>query len=117
LGAVAQPLTNVDAPVGASEGQTQAVVAETSFTPAAPWSLDQLLADQYAIDVHLSTEEDGPSIVCGEIGGVRGPDGSLAIGLRKHDELGFTGIAFLAPSLTGDVETTDVTLFVAEDLA
>ena len=115
LGGVVQPLTNLDAPAGDAEGQGGAVVAESSFTTV-PMALDDMLAADHAINAHLSTEEAGTYIACGEIGGVRDATGSLVIGLKEQNDSGFTGIAFLAPNVA-DATQTDISVFIAESLA
>lgn len=113
LGDVIVPLTNLTAAEGEAQGNTNATVAESSFTNV-PMALDAILAEDHAINVHLSDEEIGTYIACGDIGGVVGPDGSLVIGLKDQDESGFSGIAFLAPGADG--VSTDVSVFVAEGL-
>lgn len=124
LGDIVQGLTNLEAPEGNFEGQGGAVVAERSFTTA-PMSLDDMLAKPHSIDVHheLSSGKDGDIFVaCGEIGGVRGADGSLVIGLKEvfnrneNRGSGITGIAVLAPN-EAHPDSTDVSVFIAEDLA
>lgn len=115
--AVVQPLTDVTAPAGRHEGPSQAVVAETSFTPAMPRSLDELLATDHVIHIHRAAAASGTVILCGAIGGARDASGALAIGLQEHNGSGFTGVAYLAPSLTGGADATDVTVFVVQDLA
>ena len=112
LGDVIAPLTNLTAPAGEGLGQEEAVVAETSFTTV-PLTLDAILGADHAVNVHLSTEEVGTYIACGELGGPLNENGNLVVGLREVDGSGFTGIAFLAPSAT-DPASTDVSVFIAE---
>ncbi len=113
LGDVVAPLTDLTAPTGDRVGQrNRATIAETSFTTV-PMTLDALISENYAINAHLSADEIDVYIACGEIGGIIGPDGSLAIGLREQNGSGFTGIAFLSPSADG--ASTGVSLFLAED--
>ena len=88
------------------------MVAETSFTPAMPRSLDALLATDHAIHVHRAAAASGTVIVCGPIGGVHDASGALAIGLQERNGSGFTGVAYLAPSLTGGADATDLTFFL-----
>ena len=112
LGDIVAPLTDLTAPTGEPAGHEQAVRAETSFTTVA-LTLDEILADDHAINVHLSADQIGTYIACGELGGVVDPaTGALVIGLREQNNSGFTGIAYLAPSATG--AGTDVSLFIAE---
>jgi hypothetical protein len=79
-------------------------------------SLDDLLATSHAINAHDSAEKMDAYIVCGEIGGPRRADGSVAIGLREVNGSGYEGIAYLTPN-AGDPTMTDVWVFVAPKLA
>jgi len=111
LGDIVAPLTNLTAPSGRAEGQrNRAIPAESSFTTV-PMTLDQILASDHAINVHLSAAQIGTYIACGEIGGVRDANGALTIGLRELNNSGYTGIAYLAP--TADGTGTNVSVFIA----
>lgn len=111
LGEVVQPLTDLVAPSGAARGQTdKATPGESSFTNV-PMTLDAILAADFAINAHLSAEQIGTYIACGEIGGTREANGALVIGLREMSNSGYTGIAYLAPGADG--ASTDVTVFIA----
>jgi len=115
LGDIVAPLNDLTAPGGEGVGQADpAVAAESSFT-SVPLALDAILADDHAVNVHLSQEAIGTYLACGEVGGVVGEDGSLVIGLREVDGSGFAGIAFLAPGADG--ASTGVSVFIAEGLA
>ena len=115
LGDVVAPLTDLTEPAGQSEGQAKrAMAAESSFTNV-PLTLDAILADDHAINVHLSADQIDTYIACGEIGGVRDANGALTIGLRELNNSGFTGIAFLAPAADG--ASTDVSVFIARPRA
>lgn len=112
LGDVVAPLTDLTEPAGQAEGQAKrAMAAESSFTNV-PLTLDAILADDHAINVHLSADQIGTYIACGEIGGVRDANGALTIGLRELNNSGFTGIAFLAPAADG--ASTDVSVFISQ---
>lgn len=112
LGEVVVPLTDLTAPTGDRVGQrNRATVAETSFT-SVPLALDAILAADHAINAHLSAEEIGTYIACGELGGVIGPDGTLVVGLHPQSGSGFSGIAFLSPGADG--ASTEVSVFIAE---
>ena len=111
LGEIVYPLNDLVAPAGSPVGQSRrASVAETSYT-SVPATLDALLSQNYAINVHLSAEQIGTYIACGEIGGILTPNGALAIGLHEVDNSGFAGIAYLSPGADG--ASTDVSVFVA----
>ena len=55
-GEVIQPLTSLTVPTGDVSGNSDAVVAEAAFT-SIPQSLDELLAEDHALKVHLSKEQ------------------------------------------------------------
>jgi uncharacterized cupredoxin-like copper-binding protein len=115
LGEVVQPLTDLTAGSGERGGQARrAIQGENSFTTV-PMTLDAILGSDHAINVHLSAEEIGTYIACGEIGGRLTPGGSLIIGLRELNDSGYTGIAVLTPSADG--VSTDVSAFIAPTLA
>jgi hypothetical protein len=112
LGEVVVPLTDLTAPEGDRVGQrNRAAQGATSYTNV-PLTLDAILAEDHAINAHLSADQIDVYIACGEIGGVVAPDGSLTIGLGEQSDSGYTGIAYLAPGADG--ASTDVTVFVAE---
>lgn len=111
LGDVVAPLTDLTAPEGDRVGQRRADLAETSFTNV-PLALDAILAEDHAINAHLSSEEIGTYIACGNIGGVINANGALVIGLSEDSNSGYTGIAFLQPAADG--VSTDVSVFIAE---
>ena len=108
-------LTNLTEPEGERLGHADAATTESSFTNV-PVALDRLLAADHVVDVHLSEEEIGTVVACGEIGGTPTENGTLVVGLREQNGSGLTGIAFLFPSVT-DPATTDVSVSIARDLA
>lgn len=114
LGEVVFPLNPVTLAEGIFEGNQDATTVETSVTTV-DVALEELLTEDYAINAHLSEDEIGTYIACGEIGGVRLPDGAIAIGLREQENSDFAGIAYLAPALD-NVAQTNVSVFLAEDL-
>ncbi len=60
--------------------------------------------------VYASPDQTGAPIVCGEIGGVVGEDGSLTIGLQATDGGKASGLASFAPNRKGDGTTVSVNL-------
>ena len=104
------PLTNVALATGDVSGNDAATTAESSYT-AVDVPLDDILADDHAINVHLSPDEADVYIACGEIGGTREADGSLAIVLREQNASGFMGVANLLPD-PGNRGQTIVTVFL-----
>jgi hypothetical protein len=111
LGEVVAPLTNLTLTEGEFEGSDGAVQAETSVTTVA-LTLDQMLAEDHAVNAHLSGEEVQTYIACGDIGGVRLIDGAIAIGLQPVEGSGYWGVAYLAPGADG--ASTNVSVFVFE---
>jgi len=109
LGPVVYPLDNVGGgtmmgtPVtGQQMGATDAIPAQTSTT-VVKTTLNDLVGEAYAINVHESNDNIQNYIACGNIGGqVAG--GSLAIGLAELNNSGYSGIAWLHDN--GDGTTT-----------
>ncbi|MFN8675705.1 MAG: hypothetical protein U0Z70_04955 [Thermomicrobiales bacterium] len=111
LGEVVMPLTDLVPAVSDPVGQAElATTAESSYTNV-PLALADILAAPHAINVHLSADQIGTYIACGEIGGAVDPTGAVIIGLREVNNSGFTGIAFLQPGIDG--LSTDVSVFIA----
>jgi hypothetical protein len=115
VGEVVVPLTDLTGAAGGDRvGQARrATAAESSYT-SVPMTLDAILGADHVVNVHLSADEIGTYIACGEIGGFLTPEGALIIGLRELNDSGFTGIAYLAPGADG--ASTDVSAFVAPTL-
>jgi hypothetical protein len=113
IGEVVAPLTNLTGATGSDRvGQARrAIPAESSFT-SVPLTLDAILGADHVVNVHLSEEEIGTYIACGEVGGMLTPEGAVIIGLRELNDSNFTGIAYLAPGADG--ASTDVSAFVAQ---
>ena len=110
LGDVVAPLADLTAPQGDRVGLRRADLAETSSTNV-PLTLDAILAEDHAINAHLSAEQIGTYIACGNIGGVLDANGALVIGLSEDSDSGYTGIAYLAPAADG--ASTDISVFIA----
>ncbi len=113
LGEVVFPLNPIQEAEGITEGNENATRVETSVTTL-DVALADLLAEDFAINAHLSEEEIGTYIACGEIGGVPLPDGAIAIGLREQEGSRFAGIAYLAPAVD-NVAQTNVSIFVVAE--
>ncbi len=116
LGDVVLPLTEVAAPEGERSGAESARAIETSHTFVdAP--LEEIIDGGHAINVHLSAEEIGEYIACGDIGGVvsEGEEGQmeLTIALGELNGSGHVGIAWLGAD--GDQTEVAVTLFKLDE--
>jgi hypothetical protein len=102
-----------------ARGATTALAVETSQTLVAA-SLDDLLAQPYAINVHESQDTIQNYIACGDLGGamMTGPamaqGGVLAIGLRELNTSGESGIAVLRAT---DTNQTMVWIYLAQGLS
>src|SRR5688572_23002481 len=112
LGAVIQPLTFLNVPSGPVAGSSGAVVAEAAFT-SIPQTLDELLAADHSLKVHLSREQIEIYLACGDIGGALDADGALIVGMKELDGSGYTGIAYLVPAANG---TTSISVMIAQVL-
>jgi hypothetical protein len=108
-------LTDLTVPTAEAEGAKEAAVAEASVS-VIDVSIDALLATDYSVHVHASHDNLRTYVACGEIGGARRADGSLAVGLREVNGSGYEGIAYLAPD-ADDPGKTDVWVFIAPKLA
>jgi hypothetical protein len=69
-----------------------------------------MLGATNSLMVYASPDQIGAPIVCGEIGGVIGDDGSLTIGLQATDGGQASGLASFAPNRKGDGTTVSVNL-------
>jgi plastocyanin len=117
LGDVVFPLTDVASAEGESSGPDSAHPVKISETEIeAP--LQDIIDGGHAINVHLSADEIGTYIACGDIGGVvqDNADGrtSLIIGLGELNDSGHTGVAWLGAD--GDVTEVAVMLMEPESM-
>jgi len=110
LGPVVQPLTALTVPTGAVSGNGDAVVAEAAFT-VIPQPIDELLAADHALKVHLSKDQIETYLACGDIGGALDADGALIVGMKELGGSGYAGIAYLLPRADG---TTSVSVMIAK---
>jgi hypothetical protein len=116
LGEVIQPLTSLTVPVGAVSGNSDAVVAEAAFS-SIPQSLDELLAEDHALKVHLSADQIQTYLACGDIGGATDADGALIVGMKELDDSGYAGIAYLVPAAGGGTRLSVMIAQVVSDEA
>ena len=112
-GEVVQPLNSLTVPVGAVSGNSDAVIAEAAFT-SIPQSLDELLAEDHALKVHLSADQIQTYLACGDIGGAADADGALIVGMKELDDSGYAGIAYLVPAANG---STSISVMIARVVA
>lgn len=107
LGDVVVPLTNLEAVTGEAVGPDSAHAIEVSTT-FVDLPLADIIAGGHAINVHLSDEEIGTYIACGDIGGVLEADedggSQLLIGLGELNDSGYSGVAWLGETADGQTE-------------
>lgn len=99
LGDVVAPLTDIAAPEGDASGPASAIPVESSLTTI-DLPLQDIIDGGHAVNVHLSADEIGTYIACGDIGGVVNDeeiDGGkeLTIGLHEMNGSGYAGVAWL----------------------
>lgn len=98
-------------------GSEDRVPVATSYTVVEA-SLEDILAEEYAINYHESEENIQNYVACGDLGGTlmedAGAEGGdlLVVGLRSLNDSGISGVA----TLEEDNDETIVTVFLAEDL-
>jgi plastocyanin len=100
LGDVVVPLTDVTYPEGTASGPESAHPVKISEGNRVEIPLADIIDGGHAINVHLSAEEIGTYIACGDIGGIvhdmEGGDGSeLVIALQELNDSGHVGTAWL----------------------
>jgi len=117
LGEVVLPLENVVDPSAGGErsGPASAHAVKTSQS-VVDMPLEEIIAGGHAINVHLSSEEIGTYIACGDIGGSvftdadAGSRTELIIGLGELNDSGHVGIAWLG----ADGDQTEVSISLIE---
>lgn len=114
LGDVVIPLSDVTLPEGEPSGPESALAVKLSETDV-DMPLQEIIDGGHAINVHLSAEEIGTYIACGDIGGIvneRDLDEGieLTIGLGELNDSGHFGVAWLA----SEGEGTHVTIELVE---
>ena len=96
-GELVAALTNLVVTIGDPQGQTTAMPVEQSGT-IVPFSVSTLLESDHIVAVYKSTAEPTEMVACGEIGGTRNPDGTLASGMVGYNGSGLSGIVYFTPN-------------------
>jgi plastocyanin len=115
LGDVVEPLTDLTDPAAGAErtGPDSAVPLKASQT-SVEMPLEEMVDGGHAINVHLSAEEIGTYIACGDIGGAvitdEGGRTELFMGLNELNASGHHGVAWLG----ADGEQTEVVVVLTE---
>ena len=119
LGDVVLPLEAVAEPGGERRGAATAHPVKIGMTTVdAP--LEDILAEDHAINVHLSEEEIDEYIACGNIVGVvhereNGEGAELVVGLAELNDSGHAGIAWLGDDGEGGTNVV-VSLIEPEEM-
>ena len=118
LGDVVFPLIDLTAPGGDRTGPESAVPVTLSEN-IVDVPLQDIIDGGHAINVHLSNEEIGTHIACGDIGGVITTDAGgrqeMMIGLAEQNDSGYSGTVWLGPSADG--AQTEVSVILIEPAA
>jgi hypothetical protein len=117
LGDVVAPLTDVAMDAGEAMGPASAVPTKQSRTTV-DLPLAAIIEGGHAINVHLSADEIGTYIACGDIGGVVVEDDGrqhLVIGLRELNDSGHVGVAWLGSE--GEAQTEVVVTLIEPEAA
>jgi hypothetical protein len=106
LGEVIYPLTDVALPAGEMMGATGGHPVEISDTNLPDVPLQTILDGEHAVNVHLSADEIGTYIACGNIGGIvdsreNGDGQEISVGLTDLNESGYVGVAWLGDDGNG----------------
>jgi plastocyanin len=121
LGDVVLPLNDLVGPAADAQrsGPESAIPVESSFT-VVDMPLQEIIDGGHAINVHLSKDEIGTYIACGDIGGAVTTDEGetepeVIVGLGELNDSGYTGIAWLGAD--GDETRVSVHLIKSESMA
>jgi hypothetical protein len=106
LGEVVFPLTDVALPAGEMMGADGGHPVEISDTNLPDVPLQTILDGDHAVNIHLSADEIGTYIACGNIGGVvdsreNGEGQEISVGLTDLNESGYVGVAWLGDDGNG----------------
>ena len=106
LGEVVFPLTDVALPEGEMMGAEGGHPVEISDTNLPDVPLQTILDGQHAVNIHLSADEIGTYIACGNIGGIvnsreNGEGQEISVGLADLNESGYVGVAWLGDDGNG----------------
>jgi plastocyanin len=113
LGDVVVPLNDVTVPEGTASGPQTSAMVEVSEGNRADIPLQEIIDGGHAINVHLSAEEIGTYIACGDIGGIlnereNGEGMELFVQLHELNGSGHVGVAWLGAD--GDATNVGITL-------
>jgi len=106
LGEVVFPLSDVVLPTGEMMGADGGHPVEISDTNLPDVQLQTILDGDHAVNIHLSADEIGTYIACGNIGGIvdsreNGEGQEISVGLTDLNESGYVGVAWLGDDGNG----------------
>lgn len=117
LGDVVVPLADVTVPVGRVAGASPARSLKISLN-VVEMPLEELLAGEYAVNVHQGAQESDVSIACGDIGGIITPgethEDELRFALDERNASGHLGFVFVGSD--GDQTEVNITLLDLGDM-
>lgn len=96
-GELVMTLANLVVALGDPQGQTSAMPVEQSGT-VVPYTVSALLETNHIVTVLQSVDQPETVVACGEVGGTRNPDGTLAVGMVGMNGSGLSGIAYFTPN-------------------
>jgi hypothetical protein len=96
-GELVTTLSNLVVTEGDPQGQSTAMPVEQSGT-IVPMSVSALLETYHIVTVQKSIAEPDVIVACGDIGGTRNPDGTLAVGMVGMNGSGLSGIVYFTPN-------------------
>jgi hypothetical protein len=117
VGDVVAPLNDVTAGMGDAGGLETAIPTVSSFS-VVDIALGDIIAGGHSINVHLSADDLGTYLACGDIGGTPVDTGmglGLAVGMAPVGESDLTGVTLLLEMPDGSTGV-DVLLFHQADL-
>jgi hypothetical protein len=120
LGDVVYPLADVTYPTGEEMGAAPGHAVKISEVNHVDAPLQEIIDGGHAINVHLSAEEIGTYIACGNIAGIvhereNGEGMELVIGLAELNDSGHVGIAWLGDDGEGGTNVS-VSLIEPEEM-
>ena len=121
LGDVVYPLADVVTQTGEEMGAAGGHAVKVSEVNHVDAPLQEILDGGHAINVHLSAEEIGTYIACGNIAGIvqereNGEGMEMVIGLAELNDSGHVGIAWLGDDGEGGTNVT-VSLLEPEEMS
>ncbi len=110
----ASPVAESATPMAETATGSALAIEGGHSTTSVALPLNDILAAEHAINIHLSAEQLDVYVACGAIGGAPDANGDLFIGLQAQNDSGVSGIAWLHDN--GNGASTTVTLVLGMEL-